>query len=143
MSDIPESKSNESASLFQRLQGKFAKDRDLRVAILYGSTVSGRMCPDSDVDVAVLYDHPLTADEKIELMGRLQDRLNQPVDLVDLATANGVILQQILCNGKLLVKNDPQSYVNLLQRMIYAQEDFMPYYRRELRKRVEAFANDQ
>ena len=127
-----------------RLRGEFAaEDRAPHVAILYGSAASGTMRSDSDVDVAVLYDHPLTADERLKLMTRLQDRVGCPIDLVDLATANGVLLQQILCNGKVLAKNDPGSYVRLLQRMVYAQEDFMPYYRRELRKRVEAFAHGQ
>ncbi len=134
---------NNSTEIARRLRDQFAEDRALRVAVLYGSAASGTMRPDSDVDVAVLYNHPLTVEERLELMARLQDRLGQAVDLVDLAAANGVLLQQILCNGEVLVKNDPESYVRLLQRMVYAQDDFMPYYRRELRKRVEAFAHGQ
>lgn len=98
------------------------------------------MRSESDVDVAVLYKHPLTAEQRLALVDRLTCTLGRPVDLVDLAEVNGVILQQILCNGKVLLKNSVQSFVRLLQRMVYNQEDMMPYHRRTLRERVERFA---
>jgi hypothetical protein len=99
------------------------------------------MRPGSDVDVAVLYKQPLTAEQRLALVDRLTSTLDRPVDLVDLATVNGIILQQILCNGKVVLKNNVQSFVKLLQRMVYNQEDMMPYHRRELRERVKRFAH--
>lgn len=132
---------SEPDNIARRLTSELSKDTDLQVAVLYGSASSGRMRPDSDLDVAVLYKHSLTDEQRLALIDRLTSTLGRPVDLVDLSTVNGIILQQILCNGKVLLKNSVPSFVRLLQRMVYNQEDMMPYHRRELRERVEKFAN--
>ncbi len=122
-------------------KSELAGDTDLLVAMIYGSAVSGRMHPESDIDVAVLYAHVLTVDERIMLMQRLQRLAGRPVDLIDLAVTNGVLLHQILTTGRVLLKNDLDSYFRLMQKAVYAQEDFIPYYRRTLRARAEEFAN--
>lgn len=114
---------------------------NLNVAILYGSAAKGALRAESDVDVAVLFANPLSASRRMELAGRFQACLGRPVDLVDLAGVNGVLLKQILSTGRVLVRNDVAAYERLLQRMIYNQTDMMPYVRHALHRHAERFAH--
>lgn len=113
----------------------------LKLAIIYGSAVSGTMRGDSDVDLAVLFDHVLEAEQKIELNRLLAQTLRRDVDLVDLAELSGTILKQILCKGRVVIKKDPQALANLYKRMIYNQTDMMPYVIRTLEQRQQRFIN--
>ncbi len=126
----------------ESITSKLSEDTDLKVAVLYGSLVTGQEArPANDVDVAVLYDRPLTTERRLALLKRLDSCLSRPVDLVDLSVVNGVILKEILCRGRVLIKKDEQAFVQLLQRLVYNQEDVMPYYRAALRERAERFIN--
>ena len=113
----------------------------LRLAIVYGSVVSGGMRPDSDVDIAVLFDQPLSAERKVDLAGELEQRLSRQVDLTDLMSLSGTILRQILCKGEVLVKADTSSFAELTRRMIYNQTDLMPLVRRTLEERQMRFVS--
>ena len=113
----------------------------LKLALLHGSVATGRMRAGSDVDLAVLFDHPLTADEKVDLTSRLELGLLRTVDLVDLFALNGTILKQVLCGGKVLVRQRQEDMAALVGRMIYNQADVMPYVRRTLIERQKRFAH--
>lgn len=117
------------------------REPGLNVAIIYGSVVSGNMRPDSDVDLAVLFDIPMDVERKIHLIARLERALSQNVDLVDLYSLSGIILKQILCKGRILMKKDTSALAKLLQRMVYNQADMMPYVRRTLLERQWRFVN--
>ncbi len=123
------------------LQAELAAMPGLQVLILYGSAAADRLRADSDVDVAVLFAVPLSVDQRLAVASRLEQLLGRPVDLVDLGRVDGLILQQILCKGKLLVRNDPAAYSRLLQRMLYNQTDMMPYCRRAWRQHAQRFAH--
>lgn len=112
----------------------------IRIAIVYGSAVTGRMRPDSDVDVAVLFDRALDMAARLELWDKLTDALKREVDLVDLHDLGGEILRQVMTKGRVVIKNDAHAYFRLLQRMVYNEEDFMPQVRRVLLTRVMRFA---
>lgn len=118
-----------------------ADDSGLSIVILFGSASSGCMRAESDVDIAVLYDHALSAHEKESLTDRLSHRLGRIIDLVDLSVVNGVILRQVLCKGRILLKRSAPDYAALLERLVYNREDMMPYYRRTVQQRVERFAH--
>ncbi len=111
----------------------------LHLAILYGSAAKRRLREDSDVDIAVLFDHPLSAGQKMELISRLERRLQRDVDLVDLFSLNGTILKQVLCSGMVLLQTEPQARAGLTRRMIFNQEDMMPYVSRTLIERQRRF----
>ena len=111
----------------------------LRLAIVYGSAVSGRMRPNSDVDIAVLLDQPLSAERKVNIAIGLEQRLSRRVDLTDLMSLSGTILKQILCKGQVLVKADTASIAELTRKMIYNQADLMPLVRRTLEERQMRF----
>jgi predicted nucleotidyltransferase len=111
----------------------------LKLAILYGSAVTGRMRPDSDVDVALLFDRPLSAERKMALISRLESELRRDVDLVDLFSLNGTILKQVLCKGQVLIQTKTGELSGLVRKMIYNQTDIMPYVSRTLIERQRRF----
>jgi len=111
----------------------------LRLAILHGSAVTGKMRADSDVDIAVLFDRPLTAEKKMILMSRLECELQRDIDLVDLFALSGTILKQVLGKGRVLIQTKPGALAELIQRMVYNQADMMPYVSRTLIERQRRF----
>ena len=113
-------------------------ERGVRVAVLYGSVATGYMRPDSDVDVAVLLDSPMDAGRKMAIISRLEAALSREVDLVDLSALTGTILKQILCKGRVLIKT-PAAFAALMSRMLYNQQDMMPYVTRTLLERQRRF----
>ncbi len=130
---------NQSEQLIATCKEVLLREEGLRVASVYGSTVSGKRRANSDVDVAVLFDVPLSAEHKMALTVRLGDALSKTIDLVDLFSLSGTILKQILCEGRVVVKKRSEDLAQLLQRMIYNQADMMPYVRRTLLERQERF----
>lgn len=127
--------------VFSRVKDALRDVPDLRLAILYGSAVTGKMNPDSDIDVALLFDRPLTASNKMMLISHLQDGLKHDIDVVDLFALNGTILKQVLTKGCVLVQSKPGFLAGLVQRMIYNQTDMMPYVTRTLLERQQRFVH--
>jgi len=113
----------------------------LKLAILYGSAATGKMRADSDVDLAVLFDRPLTAEQKMALISRLESELQRDVDVADLFALSGTILKQVLCKGRVLIQTRPGVLAELMQRMIYNQTDMMPYVSRTLIERQLRFTH--
>ena len=132
-----------SAEILQTVKETLEETEAVVLTIVYGSLASDTLRDDSDVDVAVLCHTELHAEEKLILTQTLGERLGREVDLVDLRAASGVLLKQILTKGKILIKRDDGAYAELLKRMIYNQEDYMPYFQRALKERMERFVNGQ
>jgi uncharacterized protein len=106
----------------------------ISLAVLFGSAVLGRQQPQSDLDIAVAAKRPLTANEKIAIIGALAERTGRPIDLVDL---NGVVeplLGQVVRHGRRILGSDTL-YGELISRHIFEQADFMPYRARLLAER--------
>jgi predicted nucleotidyltransferase len=100
---------------------------EIRLAILFGSVAAGRDTPASDIDLAVAGSHPLSADERLHLIGDIAQETGRAVDLVDLATATGSILGRILASGRLVHARDRALYAELIRRAIYDDADMAPY----------------
>ena len=113
----------------------------LRLALLYGSAVTGAMRADSDVDIALLFDEPLTSEKKMVLTSQLEKVFRRSIDLVDLFSLTGTILKQVLCKGVVLVKKDSTALAEQVHKMIYNQADMMPYVYRTLLERQKRFIN--
>jgi len=109
------------------------------MAILFGSLAAGRGRPDSDLDLAVSATAPLTVDARIELIDDLAAALGRPIDLIDLNQAHGPLLQQVLTTGRLMLCRNRTEYAELLRRLAYEEADVMPYYRRILATRRQAW----
>ncbi len=67
-------------------------------------------------------------------MAALAECTGRPVDLIDLQTTGEPLLGQILKHGKRLLGEDAL-YAELIKRHVFAEADFMPYYRRILMER--------
>lgn len=116
-----------------------ARYPDVKLGILFGSLAKGHATPDSDVDLGVAADRPLDIELKTVLIAELAQLLGRPVDLVDLQTASGVILQQVLVKGTLIYCTDRILYATLIRNMLFNQSDMMPYHDRILAERRKAW----
>ena len=110
----------------------------IRQALVFGSVASGRARPDSDLDLAVEADHPLGAREKTRLIEALAAATGRPVDLIDLKTASGPLLGQILRHGRRILGSE-DDHAELMRRHLFDVEDFQPYVDRMLRERRQAW----
>ena len=116
----------------------FAQRSDVRMAILFGSQATGMATPQSDLDLAVLMDAPLSAETKMTLMSELSATFGLPIDLIDLRITGEPLLGQILQQGIRLLGSDNE-YAELLKRHLFEEADFMPYRRRILAERRQAW----
>ncbi len=112
---------------------------NLAVAILYGSWAAGRQRPQSDVDLAVALTVPFTWAEQLSLRERLEAQLGRSVDLVDLQEAHGVLLNEILSKGVMVIKSNDVAYARILSRRMGENADFMPLYHYILAHRRKRF----
>lgn len=110
----------------------------IRLAILFGSMASGEGHAESDLDLAVDAGIPLGMEARIALMGELAEATGRPVDLVDLCSVGEPLLGQIVVHGKRLAGDDV-AYAELIRRHLFDEADFMPYYRRVLAERRQAW----
>lgn len=111
----------------------------INLAILFGSLSRGRAMAHSDMDLAVAMARPLTAEEKLEMIEGLAQIVGRPVDLVDLQSADGLILSQILTTGNILLCNNRTLYAELIKKMLFNDADMMPYRERILAERRKAW----
>lgn len=120
------------------LQAMLGELPGLRLAILFGSLATGRETAASDLDIAVDLGHPLSSAEKRHLIEALAVSSGRPVDLIDLRTAGGPLLSQILRHGRLLY-GSTADYAALLVRQLIDKADFDPYRSRILAERRRAW----
>lgn len=116
-----------------------ARHPSIVVAFLFGSLAAGRERTDSDLDLAVASTAPLGPQTRLQLVEELAVAMGRPIDLIDLSQTHGPLLQQILTKGRLIICTDRTQYANLLLRVVYEEADLMPYYRRILAERRQAW----
>lgn len=104
---------------------------------LFGSAASGRLTISSDIDIAVAGKEPLSLAVKNEVVLELSRALKRDIDLVDLQTVSGLILEQSLCQSSIVINKNRPLYAGLLKRLWYFQADMKPYVRRILEQRAE------
>ncbi len=87
--------------------GALRAEREVRLAVLFGSTATGENTPVSDVDLLVVRREPDWRGYAA-LRGRLRGALGTPVDLVDLAQAEEqpTLLADVLREGRVLIDRD-------------------------------------
>lgn len=137
--DIHQTTSEGNATVQATIEQVLARHPSIVVAILFGSLAAGRGRFDSDLDLAVASTTPLDPQIRIQLIEELAVGLGRPVDLIDLAQTHGPLLQQILTKGRLIICADRTRYADLLLRVVYEEADVMPYYRRILAERRQAW----
>lgn len=113
----------------------------IKLVILYGSIAENRETSDSDLDLGIAGDKLIPSDLKIEIIEELAAEIERPIDLIDLQSAHGTILKQILTKGSVIYNTDPPLYANIMKRMLFEDADFMPYYYRTIKEQRERWIN--
>ncbi len=110
---------------------------DIKFCTLFGSAAADRLTASSDVDVAVTAGTSLSIEVRTSLATDLSRELKREVDLIDLSSASGLILEEALCKAKILLNKEPEIYAELLKRLWFYNADMQPYVRRILEQRIE------
>ena len=121
-----------------QVQAALAKHPEIDLAFVFGSLARGEARRDSDIDVAVQTATALGVDDKMQLIADIAEATGRPVDLIDLRTVGEPLLGQILKHGR-RIRGDAAGMALLMQRHVYAMEDFMPYVERMLDERKRAW----
>lgn len=114
------------------------RHKAIHFALLFGSLAKGSAHRESDVDLAVGATHPLSVQEKIELISELAEAIGRPVDLIDLSTVGEPLLGQIIAGGRKILGNNT-TYADIVLKHLFNKEDFVPYQRRILQERRDAW----
>lgn len=80
---------------------------DLIAVYLFGSWARGDANRESDFDIAMLARDPIASSLRFDLERRLEEKLRQSVDLIDLRRASAVFRVQVLQDASLLLDADP------------------------------------
>ena len=131
--------SPQTSDLDQKIKYVMARHPSVDLAILFGSMAKDRARNDSDLDIAIASSSTLTAQTHIAIIEDLALVVGRPVDLIDLDRIHNPLLQQILTKGRKILCHDRTHYAELLLRMVYEEADYMPYYRRILSDRRQAW----
>jgi predicted nucleotidyltransferase len=119
--------------------GFLAEEPTLQLAIVFGSVALGKCRFDSDIDVAVYFSSPLNPQKHQQLVDEIATRTGRPVDLIDLSTAGGSLLRQIIRSGRIVFCKNPGLPGLLTQRVLDWQEDFEPQLAALYRDRLRRF----
>ena len=134
MSKLQGKATGQSSAEIAEVTDFLRQQKGIEQAILFGSLSTGKERANSDVDIAIEKKHPLSAEEKVELISQLALITGRAVDLIDLSTAGEPILGQILKYGKRLLGSDT-AFAKTALKHLYAQADFVPYIERTLKER--------
>ena len=126
--------------LVARLRAALRGCAPVRLAILFGSAVSGRTRPDSDVDVAILTGRSEPDDSfEVTLSRELTLAARTEVDLIRLEHASTVLKWQIATGGVLLVEKSPHEFARFRARAASEYIEYAPalaYYGEVFRRRL-------
>ncbi len=102
---------------------------DVRLAYLFGSLARGDATPDSDADVAISLGRGMSAEDKEQLISEIGSALGRPVDVVDIESANGMLLGRVFMEGIRLI-DDLEVRERMIARRANWQTDVAPYLER-------------
>ena len=94
----------------------------VRYAIVFGSVAANQASPDSDIDVAVLARGPLRTVDRERFMTAIAESTGRSVDLIDLSTARGLVLDRAL-GGREIVCDSTATRSELIVRKLRAADD--------------------
>jgi predicted nucleotidyltransferase len=94
----------------------------VRYATVFGSVAAKQARPDSDIDVAVLARGPLRTADRERFMTAIAESTGRSVDLIDLSTARGLLLDRAL-GGREIVCDSTATRSELIVRKLRAADD--------------------
>lgn len=116
----------------------FDIQENISTVILFGSFAKGCANEKSDIDIAVYAREELTVETMLSLQSDLQKVCNKDIDIVDLRTAEGVFLHQIMTTG-IRIKFDRKIYEYYALKALYFYEDFLPIVRSVQDEKIKRF----
>lgn len=114
-----------------RLTGALGAHPEVRLAFLFGSSVTKGPDLARDIDVAVAFRRPIRLLEQTDLAARLEDVIGRDVDLVDLDTASTVLRWEVVRTGIPVGAADPGDVVTFRARVPLEYFDLQPFLERE------------
>lgn len=117
---------------------RWARERpDCRLVVVFGSEVEGSTGPRSDLDLALLLDPLPGPEERLRIIGQLQDLAGTRIaDVVFLhRDTNPVLRFEIFRNGTCVYESEPDLFLGERVRAVMLHEDARPF-RRALRERL-------
>jgi predicted nucleotidyltransferase len=104
----------------------FARERGVRVAVLFGSVAEGRDGEASDIDLAVL----APGVDLLELAQRLGAQLGREVDVVDLSRATIPLMEELVAHGVSVHESEPGAAALWRSRTLATLETDRPWFAR-------------
>ncbi|HUX11820.1 MAG TPA: nucleotidyltransferase domain-containing protein [Spirochaetia bacterium] len=120
----------EAATIISRLSLHLAAEPAVVIAVVYGSTVSGRLHPRSDVDLAVADRGLLETEKLIDLSTEHSAVCGREVQIRDLRRLEGLILHRVLTTGRAIKETDTTLYAQLALKALDFAEDLLPALRK-------------
>lgn len=116
--------------LESKLRDVLAQRRDVRFAILFGSSVAR---PDGarDIDLALSFDGPLSLMDLGAVAVQLEAAAGKAVDLVDVDEATTLLRWEIVRVGRVVLARDEDALLEFLARVPLEYADLRPYLDRE------------
>ncbi len=121
---------------------RWAERMGCGLLVLFGSEALGRAGRGSDLDLAISFDPLPTAEERLRIVGEIQD-LCAPrgADVVFLRPETDPVLRfEIFRNGETLYERERGLFVEERVRALMLYEDVLPF-RRALRRRLASEAD--
>ena len=121
---------------------RWAERMGCGLLVLFGSEALGRAGRGSDLDLAISFDPLPTAEERLRIVGEIQDLcVPRSADVVFLRPETDPVLRfEIFRNGKTLYERERGLFVEERVRALMLYEDALPF-RRALRRRLAAEAD--
>jgi uncharacterized protein len=113
--------------LGQALQGR----AEVRLALLFGSSVTRGLERARDIDVAVAFTHPVSLMDQCALGEHLETVAGREVDLIDLDSASTLLRAEVARHGVALWAKDRNELIVLRARAPLELFDLQPYRERE------------
>jgi len=104
---------------------------EVRLAFLFGSSVSRGVDLAKDVDVAIAFARPLTLLEQGSIATQLEQVTEQEVDLIDLDAASTLLRWEVARSGVVLLARDHAELIEFRTRVPLEYFDLEPFLNRE------------
>jgi hypothetical protein len=86
--------------------------------------------------LAILREERFTHEDLVDPQLALSTFLEKEVDLIDLSTSHGSILEEVVMRGGMLINTNPELYASLLKRMWSEKEDDARYAEKTYQERL-------
>ena len=103
----------------------------MRLAFLFGSSVTRGVEAARDIDVAIAFARPVSLLEQCELGAQLEQAVGREVDLVELDEASTLLRWEVVRDGIVLWARDGRDLADFRARVPLEYFDLQPYLERE------------